>query len=267
MTSLHFGKTGREFETTTAVKQNETDSNRPLLQSSPFDSGALKQQSYSTDSQAVQTQIARNPATQYLVINSRDRNQTSGLGSYNPQPWNNFKLQRPQNMMNTYATRMLVSEINFPWYCPNVNVLNNKLWIRVGGILYTVTLNTGFNDGTTIAATLNELFNTGSSINGTISPGATTPNRIIIGYDTTLGTFSISCFNVIIPVPFQMYYQNPGAALIFPSTQLSNYYTTASLALLMGFDFAQASGSLYALYESSPTTLQYTQYIDIVSDK
>jgi len=260
---IHPGKTGM-FEAERKRHEDEI-----LLSKSPYDVTALKQQSYSTDAQAVKTQIARNPATQYLVINSRDRNQTSGLGSFTPQPWNNFKLQRPQNIMNTYATRMLVSEINFPWYCPNVNLLNNTLWVRVAGVLYTVTLKPGFRDGNSIAASLNTLFNTPGlhPSDGTISPGVTTPNGITVFYDTTVGTFTISCFNGIIPVPFQMYYQNPGAALTFPSTQLPNFITTASLAALMGFDFAQSSGSSYALFESSPTTLQYTQYIDIVSDK
>jgi len=261
MTSLHFGKTGREFETSSAVKQHESESNRPLLQNTPFDSGALKKQSYSTDSQAVQTQIARNPATQYLVINSRDRNQTSSLGSYNRQPWNNFKLQRPQNIMNTYATRMLVSEVNFPWYIPNINVLTRSIWIRYDGILYTLTIDVGFYNGTSIAAVLQTLM-AGGVTTGTISPGPI-PDLITVTYNSVEGTFNI--FATVGEI--QIYYKNPGTALVFLNSEISSYFSSASLAQVMGFDFNQVNGFSGDNFTSNPTTCQYTQYLDIVSDK
>lgn len=239
---------------------------QPLLQQTPFDSRALKQYSYSTDAQAVQTQIARTPATQYLTLNSADRNQTSTVApfQYNRQPWNRFKLQRPQNIMNTYATRMLVSEIHFPWYIPNINSLTNKIWIRYLGVLYTLTLNEGFLSGDVIADRLQSIAG-GSSLGGNISPGAI-PGGIVVDYSSNNGQsqFVIGGAGGVI----QIYYTDPGAALAFPPSQEGSYYTSASLALLMGFDFNQVSGGTITFdYIGRPTTCQYTSYIDIVSDK
>lgn len=270
MTSLHFGKTGREFETASAVKQHEEESNKPLLTHTPFDSGALKQYSYSTDAQAVQTQIARTPATQYLTLNSADRNQTSTVApfQYNRQPWNRFKLQRPQNIMNTYATRMLVSEINFPWYIPNINSLTNTIYIRFAGILYTITIgSTAFANGDQIATALVSLINSGVALipGGSITPGAIPGSNFIVEYNTAQGQsqFVIGSLGGVC----QIYYTDPGAFNAFPPSQEGAYYTSASLALLMGLDFNQVSGAVATDYIGRPTTCQYTSYIDIVSDK
>lgn len=241
-----------------------------FIGSSPFSNRALKQQSYSTDAQAVETKVVRNPATQYLVLNSKDRNQTSSTGQYVRQAWNNFRLQRPQNIMQTYATRMLVSEINFPYYIPNVNPLNNKIWLRSGGVVYEIFIGTGFLTGTELAFIITTLMATGvSSSAGSIFPGAVAGNTITLGFNA-----STSVFTWISGDPIQLYFTDPGTALQ-PLSQVpyeSQYYSTASLAQLMGFEFATVSGvvgvpGVGSFLSSNPTTLQYTKYIDIVSDK
>lgn len=266
---IYPGKTGM-FEAERKKHEDEI-----LLSKSPYDVTALKQMSYSTDAQAVKTQIARTPATQYLTLNSADRNQTSTVvaqttdssgkvtilttTTFVRQPWNRFKLQRPQNIMNTYATRMLVSEINFPWYVPNINPLTNTIYILTGDVLYTVTLSSAFLTGAIIAATLTELFLTGESDFGLISPGAVSSGNVIaVAWNPENATFTL----IGEEAPFSIFYTNPATL----GTE-SNYYSNTSLAYLMGFEYSQVIGVANSAYFTNSTTLEYTQYVDIVSDK
>jgi hypothetical protein len=264
-----------------------------FLKSSPFDRAALKQQSYSTDAQAVETKVARNPATQYLVINSKDRNQTSSTGVYSKQPWNQFRLQRPQALMQTYATRMLVSEINFPYYIPNVNPLTNRFWI-IGldndneiPTLYQVTLVTGFYAATSGDALFNLEFVIANILNQT--PGYSQSGSIVnlaggggkllappeVNYlpNGTFewldqgGSFSLFFYN-----PCPLLTGEGTIPLVIPPLQAAptetQYNSSASLLNMMGMDYGQVIGLPITVgVVGNPTTLQYTQYIDIVSDK
>ena len=271
----------------------ESQNEHALLGRSHFDRGALRQQSYSTDAQAVETKVARNPATQYLVINSKDRNQTSATGIYTSQPWNQFRLQRPQALMQTYATRMLVSEINFPYYIPNVNPLTNRFWIigadSVNGLqtLYQITLRNGFYSSTSADALFNMQFVLQNILSQT--PGysqAGSIDRLAGGSGGLAGPPEVnyranSSFEWLAgDYPFRLYFYNPcplldGTAPIplvippkIPPPSQSSYVGSASLMNLLGMDYGQVVGeSIDYGVLGNPTTLQYTQYIDIVSDK
>jgi len=264
----------------------EPQNEHALLGRSQFDRGALRQQSYSTDAQAVETKVARNPATQYLVISSKDRNQTSSTGTYVRQPWNNFRLQRPQALMQTYATRMLVSEINFPWFVTNVNVLNNKFWILTPSdapgnpvTLFEVELFPGYYTAsigaTSIENALNELLLDGpnASAYGTVTPLLGGTGQIEIPPDLAINDDNSISWKAdpIVTTAFNLFFYNPNG--LTPSTVPSevSYYTQPSLLLLMGMEYQQVNGSTVVVdgetLSGNPTTLQYTQYIDIVSDK
>ena len=265
----------------------ESQNEHALLGRSHFDRGALRQQSYSTDAQAVETKVARNPATQYLVISSKDRNQTSSTGNYVRQPWNQFRLQRPQALMQTYATRMLVSEINFPWCVTNVNVLNNKFWILAPSdapgspvTLFEVELFPGYytaNGGnvTSISEALNVLL---FDLPGAADFGSVTPLLGGTGQIEFPPTVGINDDNSItwtaetgVATAFNLYFYNPNTISGGTAPPEVSYYTQASLLLLMGMEYQQVNGSTIIVTGQSlsgnPTTLQYTQYIDIVSDK
>jgi hypothetical protein len=278
-----------------------------LLGRSQFDRGALRQQSYSTDAQAVETKVSRNPATQYLVISSKDRNQTSTVSSqvlsptgqpttittqtYVRQPWNNFKLQRPQSLMQTYATRMLISEINFPFYVPNVNINNNKIWV-IGPstspgnpiVIFLITLNPGYYSpnaantaGTVSLATALNSIMANATTYGTVAPvfpagsSGTLANPPVVSVNPN-NSFSWTLTGALAG-GFALFATGPLAngATFAPLTEIA-YYSNSSLALLMGMDFRQVNGTTLAsninpVLIGNPTTLQYTQYIDIVSDK
>jgi hypothetical protein len=279
------GKSGT-FAAEVARKQEEENVAREkgneLLGRTPFESNALKQLSYATDAQAVSTQIARTPATQYLVLNSKDRNQTSGTGVYSRQPWNRFRLQRPQNIMNTFATRMLVSEINFPFYVPNVNFENNQFFIQTlstSGVetMFEVNLNIGYYGANVSAAggnlnlatvITNILDGTDLGVNGFYIPvlGGTG----LIAFPPTVAVNVDNSFRWVATAaqPFALFFSQPGSLLPitnFPSE--STYYNTASLLQMMGMDYFQVSGQVIAVGAvGNPTTLQYTQYVDIVSE-
>jgi len=254
-----------------------------LIGKSPFDMNALKQQSYSTDAQAVATQVARNPSTQYLVLNSKDRNQTSSTGQYVRQAWNNFRLQRPQNIMQTYATRMLITEINFPFFVPNVNFENNQFFIQTlstSGVetMFEVNVNIGY-------------YATNVSSAGNLNL-ATVITKILDGTDLGVNGFYIPILGgtgliaappvVSINTDSSFRFEGQGADFALFSSQpnsllpVSNlpseatYFNTSSLLQMMGFDYFQVSGQIISAVGGvigNPTTLQYTQYIDIVSEK
>ncbi len=281
MSRIH-GKS-RTFEAEIAKKAEEEGVARgvgnALLGRTPFEDNALKQFSYATDAQAVGTQIARNPATQYLVLNSKDRNQTSTVASptYSRQPWNRFKLQRPQNLMNTYATRMLVSEINFPMYVPNVNQNNNKFWYQslsnttAAETLWEIELFSGFYSQNAAGVNLGDVITALLASSGGTTYGTITP-LIGSGYPVTPATVVANTDNSFRWVSggqaFALFFFRPLSLIPVVPPPPSDYYSNPSLLLLMGMGYEQVSGQsiLYGV-NGNPTTLQYTQYIDIVSDK
>jgi len=262
------------------VSEADGEKKHVMLSDSPFDSASLKQHSYSTDAQAVGTQIARTPATQYLSLNSRDRNQTSALGVYTRQPWNQFRLQRPQNILNSFATRMLVTEINFPYYVTNINPLTNKFWLvtldndDLLPTLFQITLVNGFLNPTEIKDILNDVLNQvpGYTAFGSITPiagGAGVPLSPPIV--TLLANGSFQWSNGGGNQPFALYYSFPtGWPAVTSVPTESQYNSSASLMSLMGMDHGQVIGQTVASpggVQGNPTTCQYTQYVDIVSDK
>lgn len=241
---------------------------------SPLPDYALEQKSYPTDAQAVKTVTARTPAIQYLTLNSKDRFQTSTLGQSADQPWNQFRLQRPQNIMNAYATRIGVSEVRFPYYIPNVNANNNVLYITAFNSALTlstfkITVNPGFYNGTTLATALNSIINNSTTYGFYqvwIGPPATPFNP------ATIPVFSFTTTS--------QFQYNPsgggaGSALYaFPPSNIGTeeeYNNNPSLCNLMGFAYQQVTEPFAE--QSTPafsgriTTMTYTDYIDIVSEK
>jgi hypothetical protein len=103
-------------------------------------------------------QITSNsPASSFLVIDSADRstaNSTSGQSqSIAPitQPFNNFKLQKPQALLQGGFKSLKLTEIRFPYAIPNVLPgVNNSFWITLvrdlsGDITTKITIPAGFN--------------------------------------------------------------------------------------------------------------------------
>jgi hypothetical protein len=255
---------------------------KPNLQHAPENMN-----SYSTLPQdEPHTVITRQSATQYLVLNSKDRflqSQPStsvdasgatitSAGTVSYQPWNNFKLQRPQNLMESFATRLLVSEIRFPYWIPNINERNNKIWIttqvNLSGTLvrvFEVVVPTGFYNPTDFKTALQDAMNSATVLIDTVPIGMKVPP--LVSYINNAYIISVNPTNV---EEFYIHFYDPlSITPEFAVPPKNVYLNNASMALTMGFDYSQVIGGVVVLTQirGNITELLYTQFLDIVSDK
>jgi hypothetical protein len=207
--------------------------------------------------QDVETIIQRTSASQYLVLDSRNRVFSSSNKQVIDQPWNNFRLQKGQSLMESFATRLTISEIRFPWFIPNINDLNNKLWYVSGTEVYDIQIDKGFLTPADIVNQVNQQF---------IDLGV--PNPPLLQYAQGQYQFSLNPLNL--NTQYFSFFDpdnwNPSTDLEVYETQFA---TTPSLMSLLGFTFDQS-------WPLNPVVLQnrgniteslYTTYVDIVSDK
>jgi hypothetical protein len=217
---------------------------------------------YPEPQDAVKTVITRLPATQLLTLNSADRFQNSSTGLTNAvvQPWNKFILQRPQNLMEAFAIRISVSEVRFPWFVPNINSYNNTIWLYAESSLagnpltvYPLVVPSGFYTLKAVVAQLNALIGATNALNP--------PTFSVVGSQI------VASPGVGSGAQFSFYWFNPSTNATAPSQQ--TFFTQASLAQTLGFDYEQVSGGTNITQPliGNPTELLYTQYVDIVSEK
>ena len=221
----------------------------------------------STDAQDVKTVVSRTEATQVLVLDSKNRNVSAQPGGPPiSQPWNYFRLQRPQALMQSYATRVGVSEIRFPWYIPNITSKNNYFFIESSKGLGT------------------------ESVEILLAPGYYTPDQLVTAINLQITAFAfneppvLSYDNNTSSYTFTggddgnqswlLIWNNPFLNPNLPAeVDEDNYNKQSSLARTLGFTFYQASGLGLAetggpyTFTGNPTESLYTEYIDIVSEK
>jgi hypothetical protein len=217
--------------------------------------------SYSTEPQAVQVEISRNPASQYLLLNSKDRFQSSTPNTVVNQPWNQFTLQRPQSLMESFATRIGVAEIRFPWYIPNITARNNT-FIYVG---YPVGATEQVAEPIEIPVNFYNTDDLVTAINGKITAlGWQVP--LILSYSGGQYTFTPTAGTTVDNAPFIVF---TDAVDINGLPSKYDYLNNPSLMLTLGFNYSQVSnytGSTQP-FSGNPTDTLYTQYVDIVSNK
>jgi hypothetical protein len=215
----------------------------------------------STDSQEVKTVVSRTEATQLLVLDSKNRNVSAQPGGPPiSQPWNYFRLQRPQSLMQTYATRIAVTEIRFPWYIPNITTNNNKLYISNGfgaGEFITITLPPSFYTPKQIVTEVNQ------QIQASTLAGITE-----LSYNDSLQTYTFTQGGGN-GDPWGLFFIDP---TLENQISQANYESSANLCKTLGFTFYQSNGSNigeggYFSFTGNPTESLYTEYIDIVSEK
>jgi hypothetical protein len=198
---------------------------------------------------------ARQPVSAYLVLDSNDRsdanaNVNTTITTADIQPWNNFRLQKPAPLMDGYAKRLGITEINFPWAIPNITPRNNSFVIAGAGMpagAYTVTVTPGFYTATELVTAINtDLSNnvvnppvlswSTSQLAFTLTPNASNNNLQV--YTTSGGSFS-------------------------------TYVFSANLLKTMGISFPQFNTVFTAAAPlvGSTTKLQYTAFVDITSSK
>ena len=169
-----------------------------------------------------QTVITRHSATQYLVLNSKDRFlvgqpstklETDGTTTTRPggvafQNWNNFKLQRPQNLMESFATRLVVSEVRFPYWIPNINERNNTIWIRAEinapgeqYAFFKIVVPTGFYTPSEFKTALQNAMDTATVLIDAVPVGMKQPP--LVDYANGAFTMSVNPVNALLAIVLQ----------------------------------------------------------------
>lgn len=190
------------------------------------------------------------PTSVYLTIDSKDRNQIS------IQPWNRFTLQKPQALLDAFAKKLMVAEVRFPWYIPNVSPLNNVFTLvstkgAVVDFLSTLTVPAGFYTPDALVIKINQLIT-----------AQTYDSPPVLSYDVLSNRYTFTAGSV----PFTIYFFDPLAFATAPSEQ--QYDTTASLMKTLGFNYEQVSGSeVVVAMTGQPTLTLYTNYVDIISTR
>jgi hypothetical protein len=249
--------------------------------------------SYSTQSQAVETVISRTNSSQYLVLDSKNRNQVVGTNvDVNVQAWNNFRLQKPSSIMESFATRVVISEIRFPWWIPNITSRNNLFVFIEGFNDYTIELQPGFYTPAAIVQQINNAFN---AMDVNLAPilsyyegqytftqavGVSVEPKPAVVYPLIVGNVKISKRirtkkrNIKAPVEAQafVFYDggNAGVSENLDFEEQNLFYSQPSLMNTLGFIFDQCStlsNPFVGVITGNPTETLYTQYVDIVSNK
>jgi len=246
----------------------------PLLLKAPHEL------SYSTDPQAVTTVVTRTNATQYLVLDSKNRNQTTQVNalktfndnnttsvtSYENQFWNSFRLQRPQSIMESFATRLTVSEVRFPWFIPNITPYNNKLWFISGTQQTEIICGVGYYTPAELVIEINQLFNLQTDIPLTQIP--------VLYYNANTSQYTWTQQNPAEEDQFFCFVDPETVSNTDPDYNvLKNLYASQpSLMYTLGIPIEYCAGNAFGEpfifeYVGNVTESLYTQYVDLVSNK
>lgn len=222
----------------------------------PFSQDSL----YNKDDTPVVT--SRPSSTAQLLLSSSDRAYYSGrfvepLSYYVTQPYNNFRLQKNENLLQGGFSRISVTEVLFPYNIPNVNTYTDTFWVSAPGLVSAVPviIPIGYYNGPALATAVETALN---AIAGPIGPWSCTYNPVNRGFSISTPTTA---------EPFALYPNNPAIAS----------KDETSLLTIMGWDFLTNSDYLtnvgpspiriVNVVQSVGAPLCYTKYIDIVSDK
>ena len=189
-----------------------------------------------------------------LVISSKDR--LGGSFQFpQPQPYNNFIIQKGFPLQQGQIMNIRLSEVLFPYSIPNVNDYNNRFGISndpTAFISVEIVVPTGFYTGASLVATINPLI-----------AAQLTTNTPVLSYDANTNTFTFTASGGSYPVSiFPILNTTSGAAFSSVSP-----VTSPSILSMMGFNFATKNYSdPAAVLVGGSASLVYTQYIDICSD-
>ena len=152
-------------------------------------------------------QTIRMPSTALLTIDSEDRynGYTQSRASLT-SPYN-FKISKNESLMPGFMTRIGISEVNFPWSIPNINLKSRQMNCSISRsgdtlINFVITLPIGFYTPSQLAAAVqaNVIFNSPTSNAFTMTYGQPLGAGIagavgiapVFQYATNLGTDVIS---------------------------------------------------------------------------
>lgn len=217
---------------------------------------------------AMNANVAVPPADALLVIDSADRSSSSSetgvvFAVPQTQPYNNFRLNKAQNILQGSFTQLELTEINFPYAIPNVNPRNNTFWIQVNkGGLQTAQISLPVGIGLNLSPqALRDAVDNALQVSAV---GTAIGITWIVSYDTITQGFTIQAQDTAVPIDFYtfaLYPIDPASVGVVPVGK--------SLLDVMGFNSltnwtgitTQTLGK-----QSIGAPMTYTKYIDIVSD-
>jgi hypothetical protein len=221
-------------------------------------------------------QITSNsPASSFLVIDSGDRNISSATpgntGAFAAfpatQPYNNFKLQKAQSLLQGGFKSVKLTEICFPYAIPNVvSGVNSSFYVRFTDLSGTtnalIDLSGGFYDGKSLATAVQTKLNASAV-------GAARSKTWTVAYTNGGISISVGLGGGAQSLGFTLYPFAPSLVNVRP-------YNTKSLLDVMGFDFVSNFEYLTVLDFSGLTNplvrfslyapLTFTKYIDFISN-
>ena len=200
----------------------------------------------------------RKSSNGFFMLDSADRNLTGASAasgfSAEAQPWNNFRITKPQPLLDGFVKGMGATEVRFPWAIPNITPVNNTMelvFLGSEGVGFTVTLTPGFYNGTELATAIQDQFDA-----WTLPVDVDPPT---IAYDTAKRIFTIT------PGPSDespFVIQEPNV----DDTQRS-YRQSPSLMRTLGLTIAQLGVWVAEPITTSTTFITYTDYVDIISNR
>jgi len=245
-------------------------------------------------------EVQRTPSDALLVIDSADRGTSSASPGFNPnaipqlQPYNQFRIQKPENLIQGGFNRLSLVEINFPYAIPNLTPTTNNFWVKLQNPasgtgtaqIFAFNSATKFSNGTDLAENLTTTMNADPNI-GISSPSAVEwlveylPDEfggfvIQASAPTTLTTAKGKNFKTRVGIPqynFGLYPVNP-ALLTIPASGIPSASSVSipkkNLLTIMGYDYVSSWASVTGYEDNRVSyyaTLSYTQYIDVISSK
>ena len=200
----------------------------------------------------------RPSSTALLTIDSEDRYKDYIQARAAPTSPYNFAIQKPENMMAGFFTRLAVTEVNFPWTIPNINVKTRQitvgLSVSAGPIsLFTVTLPRGFYKPSQLAAALQTTI---AALDGSLA-GFTMTYGSFAGFTGAEPVFQYNTNNAAVQIQF--------LPLPYNTTAYPFSSDTKQLFDLLGFnaDNSVLEQTTYGAY----TLCQPIRYVDIVCNQ
>ena len=231
---------------------------------------------------------SRASSDSYLLLDSADRStSTSATGVPLPfpvsQPYNNFRLQKPENLLQGGFTRLSLTEVRFPYAIPNITTLNNSFWVVVRTNTQDVKAKISASgvgtsvDGKELASQVRASLQAsavGTALGMTWSV-LYFPNNPVTGY--LYSGFSIVTVALANILDFALYPVEPTLNVYPAKPTLSRNAKVKSLLDTMGYNpisnwddltaLNNTTANLVLSKDSSYAPMTYTTYIDIVSSK
>lgn len=193
----------------------------------------------------------RPPASAHLMVSSTDRYKTVGDRWFEPTTSANWKLNKPNNLLYGYFTRVALTQIQFQWYLPTIGTNKNDIFRLIiktnpGG---TIVFDKIFQvpqelyTGTQLATVVQDLVTNDPSYN--VAWGFT------FTFSTTTKTFTMGV--------------NAGYVFNVETEDLPQGQKEIAERFLFTIGFIQFSFDVLS-YEGNEAPLYYTRWLDICSD-